>query len=64
MPKNLPQLYIGEKGINALSDTKYASEEYGNRKEEHVGKSLDEFCKGLQNSDNQDKYLYRQIILD
>jgi hypothetical protein len=62
-PKNLPQLYQGQKGINALID-KISAEDYGPKKEEQVGKAMDEFCHRLHESDNQDKYLYRQIIFN
>jgi hypothetical protein len=59
--KNLPQLYQGQKGINALTDVKQA-ESFGSNRTEQVACAMNEFCHRLYEDDNSDKYLYRQII--
>jgi len=55
--KNLPQLYIGMKGINTLHEVKEAKD-FDSVQANAISKCLDEFCARLQDSDNSDKYLY------
>jgi hypothetical protein len=62
-PKNLPQLYQGQKGINSLNELKQAKD-FGASRGEQVSKALDDFCSRLYDSDNQDKFLYWQVIFE
>jgi len=59
--KNLPQLFQGSKGINTLHEVRQ-SDGFGANSTDQISKSLDDFCCRLQDSDNQDKYLYQQVI--
>ena len=56
-PKNLPQLYLGCKGINTLHEVKQAGDIDSNAPKA-IARSLDDFCARLQDADNSDKYLY------
>ena len=59
--KNLPQLFIGCKGINTQHEYKNCYQ-FGQNTPDQITKSIDEFCGRLQDSDNADKYLYQQVI--
>ena len=59
--KNLPQLYLGCKGINTLHEVKQATD-FDAVQGKAIAKCLDDFCGRLQDSDNSDKYQYQQVI--
>ena len=59
--KNLPQLYLGCKGINTLHEVKQSTD-FDAVQAKAIAKCLDEFCGRLQDSDNSDKYQYQQVI--
>lgn len=56
-PKNLPQLYMGCKGINTLHEVKQAAD-IDASSQKAISKCLDDFCARLQDSDNDGKFLY------
>ena len=61
-PKNLPQLFLQSKGINAYKEF-HTSEQYGANQYEATMKCLDEFCtKVCENQDQAERYLYTQVI--
>lgn len=64
-PKNLPQLFVSAKGINAHVDNKNA-DVYGSTVMEQLTKGLDEFCAKLceVNDGNTQSYLYQQILFN
>ena len=59
--KNLPQLYLGCKGINTLHEVKEAKD-FDTNNALAISKCLDDFCARLQDADNSDKYLYQQVV--
>lgn len=73
--KNLPQLFTGIKGINTIHDkkeiecnsqwdrnTKEGQASYSNWLNSQISDCLNGFCGKLNDSDNQDKFLYTQVI--
>jgi hypothetical protein len=72
--KNLPQLFNGIKGINTLNDkkeidcvkvdrnTKQGQADYDNWMNGQISECLNGFCTRLTDNDNQDKFLYQQVI--
>ena len=73
--KNLPQLFTGIKGINTLHDkkeiectgnwdrnSKEGHAHYSNWLNGQISDCLNHFCSRLNDSDNQDKFLYQQVI--
>jgi len=61
-PRNLPQLFLKTKGINAEHDFKTA-EQYSVTQHEAVSKCLDDFLgRVCDRSDNSEKYIYTQVI--
>ena len=61
-PKNLPQLFMHSKGINAQHEVRTA-EQYSSSQYEAISKCLDEFCGRLSDA-SFDKYLYQQVIFN
>lgn len=60
-PFNLPMLYQKCKGVNTYHDVKESSE-FGSTTQGAIAKCLDTFCGRLLDSENNDKYIYQQIV--
>ena len=49
-PKNLPQIFSGKKGINALSETKEVDPQYS--KQHSIAQALDDFAGKVQDAES------------